>query len=301
MPAFERCDQCFLIDEIAARRVDEARTVLHQSDAPRVDHAARALARGAVQRQDIGLAHQPVERVDIACAEHPLDRFGEAFAVVIGDLEAEGAGAMRHRLADPAHADDAKHLARQLAAQQRGRRPAGPLAGTDQLDPLAHPARHADDARHGQIGGILGEDTGRVRHHDPPRGCRLEVDMIGPRTEIGDQAEAIARLCQHIRIDPVGHRGDEHVAIAHRRDQFLARHRLVGGIALRIEQLTQPRFDGRHQVARHHDAGGMVETPGDGRGGGGIGHDCGLGAALGSGQAANHAFMQTLERVGGVG
>ena len=70
---------------------------------------------------------------------------------------------------------------------------------------------------------------------------------------------------------------------------------------MRIKQLAEPLLDGRHQVARHHDAGGMVETPGDGRGGGGIGHDWGLGAALGSGQAATYAFMQTLERVRGVG
>ena len=70
--------------------------------------------------------------------------------------------------------------------------------------------------------------------------------MIGPRAEIGDQAEAIARLSQHVRIDPVGHRWDKHIAFPHRRDQFLARHRRVGGIAMRIEQLAEPLLDGRH-------------------------------------------------------
>ena len=70
---------------------------------------------------------------------------------------------------------------------------------------------------------------------------------------------------------------------------------------MRIEQLAEPLLDGRHQVPRHQNAGEMIETPGNGGGGGGIGHDCGLGAALGSGQAATYAFIQTLERVGGVG
>ena len=48
----------------------------------------------------------------------------DAAAVVVVDLQAEGAGAARHRLADAAHADDAEPLAPDAVAEHPGRRPA---------------------------------------------------------------------------------------------------------------------------------------------------------------------------------
>jgi hypothetical protein len=202
---------------------------------------------------------------------------------------------MRHCLADAAHADDAEHLARQLAAEKRRRRPAGPLARADQFHTFAHPARDADDSRHRQVGGILGEDAGRIRDQNPALGRRLEVDMIGPRSEIGDEAEAIPRFGKHFGIDPVGHGGDEHVALAHGGNELVTRHGFVAGIAARVEQFAQPRLDSRHKMPCHYDARRMIEAAGRGRRRRryGVGHLLGLGARHDSGQAASERNVAT--------
>ena len=88
-------------------------------------------------------------------------------AVVIVDLQAEGARAPRHRLADAAHADDAEPLAPDAVAEHPGRRPAGPILVRGQhLGAFDQPARHRQDQRHGHVGGVLGQHARRIGDGD---------------------------------------------------------------------------------------------------------------------------------------
>ncbi len=79
--------------------------------------------------------------------------------------------------------------------------------------------------------------------------------MFVARAEIGDQTEAAASFGDHLRIDPVGHSGDEHVAVLHRGDQFVAAHWLVLFVEHDIEQLGHARVVRGQQTAGDYDAG----------------------------------------------
>jgi hypothetical protein len=87
---------------------------------------------GTIDRDDVHARQHLVEALPIGRLEFALDVAMDALAVVIVDGKAEAARALRQRLADAAHADDAHALALQPRAQHRGRAPAGPLAGAHQ-------------------------------------------------------------------------------------------------------------------------------------------------------------------------
>ena len=262
LAALERRDERLLLDQIAARGVDEAGPVLHQADPPRIDHVVCAGSRGAVQAEDVGFAHQIVESFDPASLKHSFDRLGQPLAVVIGDFETEGARAVCHGLAYTAHADDPQHLARQLGSEQRCRGPACPLAAPDQFDAFANSPRHPDDPRHCKVGRIIGEDTRRIGDEDVARGGGIEIEMLGTSTEIGDQTQIFASLRDHLGVYPVGYRGNQHVAILHRRDQLRAGQGGVALIETNVEQFAHPVFDRGHQVAGHEDTRGALQALG---------------------------------------
>ncbi len=81
---------------------------------------------------------------------------------------------------------------------------------------------YADNHFHRDIGGIIGEDTGRIGDHDLARGGALEVDMLGSGTEIGDQPHVRPGSLNHGSVDAVGHSGNEHVATLHSGDKLFA-------------------------------------------------------------------------------
>ena len=114
---------------------------------------------------------------------------------MVVDLQAEGAGAARHRLADAAHADDAEPLAPDAAAEHPGRRPSGPFAVVgEHRRALGQPPRHHQDQRHGHVGGVLGEDVRRIGHGDAVLDRGSDVDIIDAVAEIRDQLEPVAGL-----------------------------------------------------------------------------------------------------------
>ena len=177
-----------------------------------------------------------------------------AAAVVVVDLQAEGAGAARHRLADAAHADDAEPLAPDAVAEHPGRRPAGPFAlAGEHVGALGQPPRHRQDQRHGHVGGVLGEDARRVGHGDAALDRGGDVDVVDAVAEIRDQLEPVAGLAQHGVVDAVGDGRHQHVGGLDRLDQLRLRHRLVVGVELRVEQLAHADLDRVRQLARDHD------------------------------------------------
>ena len=169
------------------------------------------------------------------------------------DLQAEGAGAARHRLADPPHADDAEPLAPDAVAEHPGRRPAVPLAMLEHLEALGEPPRHRKDECHGHVGSVLCEDTRRVGHDDAVRVRRLDVDVVDAGAEIGDQLELIAGLADHGVVDAIRDGGNQHVRDLHRVCEVGLAHRFVVEVELRVEQLAHAGLDPVGQLASDDD------------------------------------------------
>ena len=120
--------------------------------------------------------------------------------------------------------------------------------------PLGQAARHREDQRHRHVGGVLGEDARRVRHHDAALERGRHVDMVEARAVVRDQPQARAGLGEEPRVDAVGDRRDEHVGLGHRAGERLGRQRLVVGVERDVEELLHPGLDRCGQAPGHDDA-----------------------------------------------
>ena len=159
----------------------------------------------AIDRDDVHAREHLVEALPVGGVELFLDLGRHTAAVVIMDLQAEGARSPRDRLADAPHADDAEPLAPDAVAEHPGRRPAGPvLVGGQHGGALHQPPRHRQHQRHGHVGGVFGEHAGRVGDGDAALHGGRDVDIVDAVAEIGDQLELFAGLRQHRGVDPVG-------------------------------------------------------------------------------------------------
>ncbi len=175
---------------------------------------------------------------------------------MVVDLEAEGAGAAGHSLADAAHADDAEALSADAMAEHPGRRPAGPgfSFGQDRCA-FDQPARHGQDQRHGHVGGVFSQNLRRVGDGDAAGMRRLDVDIVDAVAEIGDQAELAVGVVDDVGGDLVGDGRNQHVGGARGFGDLLGRHRRVVEIDPRVEQFAHPGLDRIRQLARHDDEG----------------------------------------------
>ncbi len=54
--------------------------------------------------------------------------------------------------------------------------------------PFRAPSRHHQQQHQGVVRGVVGEDVGRVGHHDTARLGRACVDVIEPDTVVGEDA-----------------------------------------------------------------------------------------------------------------
>ncbi len=123
--------QLVLVDDLAARRVDDVGRRLQQLQAPRREQVKGRRRVRAVDRHDVHAHQHLVEALPIGRLQLLLQLGRDALAVVIVDLQAERLGALRHGLADAAHADDAEPLAENAVAEHPRRRPAGPVVLRD--------------------------------------------------------------------------------------------------------------------------------------------------------------------------
>src|SRR6185437_9368289 len=130
-----------LVDDLAARRVDDDAMQAEQLETTRREQVKCCRRVRAVDRDDVDPRQHLVEALPICGFELLRRLLLDAAPVVIVDREAEAAGAPRHRLTDAAHADDAEALAPEAMAEHEGRPPAGPLALADEPLALGEPAR----------------------------------------------------------------------------------------------------------------------------------------------------------------
>ena len=243
-----------LVDHFAARGVDDERLRAEQLQPPRREQVIGPRRVRAIHRYDVHAGEHLVEALPIGGVELFLDLGRHPAAIVVMDLQAEGARAARHRLADPSHADDAEPLAPNAVAEHPGRRPAGPFGVGGQHSGAFHqPPRHRQHQRHGHVGGILGEHPRRVGDGDPALHGGGDVDIVDAVAEIGDQLELLARFAEHRGVDAVGDGRHQHVGGFHRLGELALRHRLVVGIEPGGEKFPHAQLDAVRQLAGDDD------------------------------------------------
>ena len=176
-----------LVDQLAARRVDDPDARLHPRKAVVVEEMLRLGRRRQMERQEVGGRAHLVERQQLDA--HALGDLARDERIVGDDAHAERAGALRHLLADAPEAGDAERLAAQLGAEK-------PL-----LLPLAVLHRpigggNAARERQHQGAGVLGDADAvrarRVDDEDAARAGRGDVDVVHAGAGAGDDAELAA-------------------------------------------------------------------------------------------------------------
>ena len=78
----------------------------------------------------------------------------------------------------------------------------------DEAIALGDPPRRGEDQPPRQLGRRLGQDVGRVRHHDPARSRRRHVDVVVPDRDVRHDRE-LRRGVEHVAVDAVGQHADE--------------------------------------------------------------------------------------------
>ena len=126
--ALQRCRQRHLIDDAAARGVDQHRALLHRRDAARVEQVARRVDQRHMQADHIGAGDHFVEAGEAHAARGKRRVVGVHHRVEGDHVHADALRELRGQLADRAEADQAQGLAADLAAV--GQRIARPLAGS---------------------------------------------------------------------------------------------------------------------------------------------------------------------------
>ena len=185
MPRADRLGDGCLIDQPAARAVDQPCPRLHRTDAFGREDVGRLLGLGQMQRHDIGAGQKRLDRPDLLDAQFAR-ALGRQEGIMGDHLHLQPERARRHHRPDIAAAEHAQRLARDLGAHETGFLPlAGARRGVRGWD-LARQRHHHRD---GVLGGGDRIAKGGVHHHDPARrGCR-NVDIVDPDAGAPDHAQ----------------------------------------------------------------------------------------------------------------
>ena len=176
-----------LVDDAAARHVDEDGRPLHDFELGGANEVARPGVERAVYRDDVGPAQQLGQREGgvalLAC---------DARGGGVADLASEGLGQPRHLVADGAQPDDAPARAVQLVVGQGEvelppRRGVG--AALDVAVVVDAVAQQRDGGPERRLGHRVGRVSGGVAHLDAQLGRSLEVDVVHPRRGDADEPE----------------------------------------------------------------------------------------------------------------
>ena len=190
VPVVERAEEGVLVDQSAARGVDEHGSGLHRRELGGAEEAARLVGQRDVDGHDVG---DPEERVEGVRAVDPGGHGGGGEVRVEGrDAHPEATGDAGDMPRDPAEADQAQDLAVELDAlvaavvADRGAGPERALGGLHVLGDEQH-------QRDGMLGGRDGRAVGRVADQDPAPGRRGDVDRVVADAGPGDDHQPGAR------------------------------------------------------------------------------------------------------------
>ena len=111
----------------------------------------------------------------------------------------------RHRPSDPSEPDEAKRLAGDFGPEQVSRAPPGPGAGAHVPFPLPGAPGDHQHQHDRVVGGVVGEDVGRVGDDQAAPFGRGDVDVIEPHAEVGQDPRPQRLHLQHLGGESVGH------------------------------------------------------------------------------------------------
>jgi hypothetical protein len=223
----QRLDERFLVDELTACGVDDSHAVAHRRDRVSIDHTVRLRRQRQVERQEVRARERVLPRgaLDAELAE-PV---GRDEGVVRDHLHSEPECAPRDLLADPAEAEDADRLLRELDPSPL--RPL-PAAALERCVCLRDVARKGNEQTDGVLGGRDDVRLGRIRDDDPAAGRGVDVDVVHTHSGAADDLHRV-RLVDEIGRQ-LGRRPDD--------DRVVATDDLVQGrVAIHVD--VEPRAE----------------------------------------------------------
>ena len=217
MPAVEPGLQRRLVDQPAARAVDDAHALLRLGEVLGRLEVAGGVGQRRVEGDEVGARQQLVQR-DLLDAE--LHRaFGGQERIVGDDLHPEAQRAVGDDRADIARADQAQRLGGELHPHEAVLLPLAGLGGLVRLGQVAGEREHQRD---GVLGGGDRVAERRVHHHHAGGGRGGDVDIVDADAGAAHDLELLRRG-EHV----LGHLGrgtdGEPVIAADHRDQLVLR------------------------------------------------------------------------------
>ena len=261
VPDAERVGERRLVDDRAARRVDEERRRLHPRERRGIDQVARLRAERAVERDDVGgapaarRAGGSAPRARVSTSAGACCR--PAYAISIPNAAARRAVA-RPILPSPTipsvlpwmPVPSMKNMLHDHGVRDRMSRSPSPRRRVA-IRMSANAMSAVASVRH----------AGRVRHHDAAPGARRDVDVVVADRDVRDDAKPRARGVEERVVDPVVEQRHDAVRSGDGRVQLVRRKRPVvrrdPDVARRLEKLDRrlgdpPRDDDprRHGLDR---------------------------------------------------
>ena len=182
-----------LVDDAAARTVDETHPLFHAPHFLHGNHAARLLRERHMDSDEVGFFYNIVEQTD-RHAERLCTLFVD-IGIVGDDVHVKGEGALCNAAADASHADDAERLAAQLDTDIRLAVPLPPLHGLIRRRDIA---RHREHHRHRVLRRRNRIAARRVDDDNAAFGRRLHIDVVNADTRPADDLQ-IFRARDHVR------------------------------------------------------------------------------------------------------
>src|SRR6185437_10586153 len=176
----QRCDHVLVVDEIAARRVDDDGALRQLFDGGLVEEVARFRRQRRIDREELRYREQAVERVVIDRAKSLLLLRRLPVDIVIMDFHFEAAGPLRQRLPNLTEAVDAELLAIETLADKLQWLPTRPRTRADHALTFRRTPRRTKKQQHGNFGRRRGNAVRRVANLDSPRLAGFEIDVVEP-------------------------------------------------------------------------------------------------------------------------
>ncbi len=191
----QRCNQRLLVDELAARGVDDPDAVLGSSEHVCAEHAPRLVGEGEVKREEVGAYDGRLDGLDRLGTEL-ADALGRDVGVVRDHAHPERQRSSRHLLADATEPENGERLPRELVPRVRRTLPATSLERRVRLRDVARQGKQQSDRV------LRGGDDRRlrgVRNDDPEaRGC-VDVDVVDADAGAADHLQARRAIEQRPR------------------------------------------------------------------------------------------------------
>ena len=252
---FDQPRQRVLVDHLAARGVDDEGFRPQHLQPPRRQQVKGRRRVRAIDRHDVHAGEHLVEALPIGRVELLLDLRRHPAAVVIVDLQAEGARA-RRATAWPIR--PMPMMPRRLPQMrwpsiQVGDQPAQSLSAVSTVEPSTS-RRGTARISAMVMSAVSSVSTPGVLVTVMPRWTAVATSILStPLPKLAISLSCSPGLVEHRGVDPVGHGRHQHVGGFHRLGQLGLGHRLVVEVEPGVEQFAHARLDAVGQLARDDD------------------------------------------------